>query len=282
MANAFSDLLVEVDELNSQLNSTIILDCRFSLADPEAGERNYQVGHIPGAFYCHLDKHLSGEKGVHGGRHPMPSAADFQLQLIRWGIESDSAVVVYDDQRCGFAARAWWLLTLAGVNNVKILNGGYQSWVNANLPQDRRRAISNSATTITAEPLTFNQQRLQHYPDVIDNKDLLLIDSREAARYRGESEPIDPIAGHIPGAINLPWPDVTDNNGYLQPVEFHQQRWQFLQDTDKTAVIYCGSGVTACVNLFSAALAGYYPSIYPGSWSDWCSREGAPIATETP
>ena len=281
MANAFTELLIEVDELNAQLNNTIVLDCRFSLADAGAGEQNYQVGHIPGAFYCHLDKHLSGEKGERGGRHPMPSAHDFQLQLMRWGIETDSAVVVYDDQRCGFAARAWWLLTLADVRNVRILNGGYQAWIDANRPQDRRRAIVNSATAVPSQPLQFNQQRLQHYADVIDNTDLLLIDSREATRYRGESEPIDPIAGHIPEAINMPWLEVTDDKGYLQPIEFHQRRWQFLQDTDKTPVVYCGSGVTACVNLFSAALAGYSPSIYPGSWSDWCNRENAPIATET-
>ncbi len=276
------DTIIEASELSNQLKHTVILDCRFSLTDPQAGSNAYQQGHIPGAFYCDLNKHLSDLNNPEGGRHPLPEASVFLRQLRRWGIGSQSQVVVYDDQRFAFAARAWWLLKAAGIANVRLLNGGYKAWVGTRNPQDRRNPAEKTLFALDSAEALLNGMQIKSYEDILSSlsdASLQLIDSREAFRYNGESEPIDPVAGHIPGAMNLPWTDISDENNILKPLEFHRQRWQSLGQTDREVVVYCGSGVTACVNLLSAKIAGYDLLLYPGSWSEWCTRDRAPTAT---
>jgi len=282
MNTAFSNLIIEADELSNTLNTAVVLDCRFSLADASAGHADYQRGHIPGALYCDLNLHLSRQQSEHGGRHPLPAEHAFFDQLARWGISPHTEVILYDDQKFAFASRAWWLLSMAGITNVRILNGGYRAWCNAGYAQDRRTAPEKNATSNhSGAKEGFDRSEVKSFSDILqslDTQGLTLIDSRETARYRGESEPIDPIAGHIPGALNFPWGEVSDQQGYIQPIQFHIQRWQNVHQPDKNAVIYCGSGVTACVNLLSATIAGRAFRVYAGSWSDWISHQDAPIA----
>ncbi|MBU3069958.1 sulfurtransferase [Aestuariicella sp. G3-2] len=279
MANSvMNDTLVTVDKIETELASSVILDCRFSLADSTEGERLYHQDHLPGAQYCHLEKHLSGPVSEHGGRHPLPSPEEFSKQLQLWGIREHTPVIVYDDQRFAFASRAWWLLKAAGVANVRLLDGGYSAWKNQHKPFDRRTPPSHPVQKSTVRPIQTNHLiGYEQINDVLGSEDVLLIDSRDPQRYSGDFEPLDPIGGHIPGAINKPWTEVSDGAGFIKPLEYHIQRWQKMPEAQQI-IVYCGSGVTACVNLLSAHLAGKTPDLYAGSWSDWCTHEGAPIA----
>ncbi|MCR8921422.1 sulfurtransferase [Dasania sp. GY-MA-18] len=245
----------------------LIIDCRFSLADVQAGRRSYQQSHISGAHYLHLDEDLSGPKGRHGGRHPLPDSGRLQQRLQALGMTNKTLVVAYDDQRMAFAARLWWLLRYLGHEQVKVLDGGFKAWQGQGLPCDAAIPSSIAGDFIAAPrpELLVNREAV-----IQRGANCALIDSREAPRYRGEEEPIDPIAGHIEGAVNYPWQSVTGEQGQLL-TEQQQPRWQELLNQDEL-MVYCGSGVTACVNLLSLAEAGREDAkLYAGSWSDWCS-----------
>jgi thiosulfate/3-mercaptopyruvate sulfurtransferase len=278
------EFVITASELAQQLDDpqVVIIDCRFSLADPNQGEQQYQTAHIPGAYYLSLDRHLSSPVQLHGGRHPLPDPQILGQTLANLGIEhSKTLVVAYDDSKFAFASRLWWLLRYYGHDLIVVLDGGYGAWLAGGHPV--------TAELPTSHPGHFEPQVRKEWIVDIDrlrqpDPQRILIDAREADRYRGEREPIDPIAGHIPGAINCPWLAATDQRGYLRPVEQQQQRWAGL-DPNATKVSYCGSGVTACVNLLSLAIAGFPPSpLYPGSWSDWCSYPSSAIgrAGESP
>jgi thiosulfate/3-mercaptopyruvate sulfurtransferase len=248
-----------------------IIDCRFALGDPDLGRQQYETAHIPGAEYLDLNRDLASPVQLHGGRHPLPDDRVLGAKLAAMGINSDTLVIAYDDSRFAFAARLWWLLRYYGHERVAILDGGYSNWVKAGY-------------AVTADlPKTFThgnfQPQLQSnwIVDIDGVKAIqaspahLLIDSREPDRYLGKTEPIDPVAGHIPSAVNYPWQGVSTPAGFVLPIEAHQQRWAAIS-TDVEPIVYCGSGVTACVNLFSLHLAGITPAkLYPGSWSDWIS-----------
>jgi thiosulfate/3-mercaptopyruvate sulfurtransferase len=270
--NPQSSWIIAAETLHQNLsNSQIVVDCRFSLADSCLGRQLYIKGHIPGAYYLDLNQDLSSPVQPHGGRHPLPQLDEFASKLSAMGIRSGSKgtwVVAYDDSRFAFAARLWWLLRYLGHDRVVVLDGGFQGW----------QAAGYLVTTDLPQPRTgqfIPQPRPEWIVDIAAIKarqdEIILIDSREAERYRGEHEPIDPVAGHIPGALNYPWQEVTDPQGYVLPASTQQQRWANLPSYQEI-VVYCGSGVTACVNLLSLELAGI-PSakLYPGSWSDWCS-----------
>jgi thiosulfate/3-mercaptopyruvate sulfurtransferase len=271
---------------------TIVIDCRFELTNPQAGRQHYEVSHIPGAFYFDLNQDLSSPVGQHGGRHPLPDPGILAAKLTAIGIFSSSAsssvetptqvptqVILYDDSRLAYAARAWWLLRYLGHEQVAVLNGGWGGWQTAGHPVTAALPTPRSGNFIPRiQPnwvVGINEVKaLKDLPTVA------LVDSREGDRYRGEREPIDPVAGHIPGAVNYPWQEVTDEQGYLRSPTEQQQRWAALagealaEGTDAPAAIlvYCGSGVTACVNLLSLELAGIETGkLYAGSWSDWCS-----------
>ena len=260
-------LLVEPTELLSP-QEAVVFDCRFSLADPGAGLADYQAGHVPGAHYLDLDRHLSGARGRHGGRHPLPDPAQFCELLGGFGVCSDTAVIAYDDSRLAFAARLWWLMHSLGYRPPRLLNGGYRAWLAAGgepqqaLPRTRPRAAS----------------AVRGYSGVCDIDGLcavqaagaLLVDAREPRRYQGVEEPIDPVAGHIPGAVNRPWQGVTDDEGRVREPAAQRSHWGDALDA-QDIVVYCGSGVTACVDLFSLALLDREGTLYAGSWSDWCS-----------
>ncbi len=269
--------IISAAQLRQQIDSdTVVLDCRFSLSDTTLGIKQYLAGHIPGAYYFSLDHHLSGPVREHGGRHPLPNAELFAEELRAAGVNNDTRVVVYDSTKFGFAARAWWLIRYLGHQNVAVLDGGYQAWKSACFPIDRRQPAARHGLF---KP-TIQKNWVLDAGDVrnrVADKSAILVDSREEKRYLGIEEPIDPIAGHIPGALNYPWQGVTDDYGYIKSEQEQKARWKDLP-ANKEIVVYCGSGVTACVNLLSMAIAGRTAKLYPGSWSDWCTYEVLPKA----
>ncbi|MEE4660706.1 MAG: sulfurtransferase [Halieaceae bacterium] len=276
--------MISAAQLRAQLGVCVILDCRFDLADTGAGLREYRAAHIPGAHYLHLEDDLSGPRGTHGGRHPLPSPAVFTTRLAQLGIQRDTPVVAYDDSRFCFAARLWWMMTALGYTDVRLLDGGFAAWRSSGfetaraMPEGQPGAAQPSAVQpgavqpgaapdVGAFAGVVDRSELQ----LLSTQDVLLVDSRDARRYAGLEEPIDPVAGHIPGAVNLPWQGVTDERGFARPARQQRERWEALGPSSDT-VVYCGSGVSACVNLLSLELAGYDRArLYPGSWSDWCS-----------
>lgn len=247
-----------------------IADCRFSLADPQLGQQQYQFSHIPGAYYLDLNLDLSSPVQKHGGRHPLPDPSKLASKLSTMGVDNQTLVVAYDDSRFAFAARLWWLLRYLGHEKVAVLDGGFKAW----------QAQGYPVTPAISQPqqAEFSWQLQPSYLVDIDtvkarkdSPNVALVDARESDRYRGISEPIDPVAGHIPGAVNYPWQDVSTSDGYLRS-QFEQcDRWQQLNRAEEI-IVYCGSGVTACVNLLSLQIAGINKGkLYVGSWSDWCS-----------
>lgn len=248
-----------------------IVDCRFALADPQQGQQQYLDSHIPGAHYLDLNQDLSSPVGKHGGRHPLPNPEELAKKLGAIGVTSpETLVVVYDDSRFAFAARLWWLLRYLGHDRAVLLDGGFSGWQAAGYPVTDEIPRPVPGTFVPQ----VRSDRLVDIEGVKARKDLpgvVLVDSRDPDRYRGDREPLDPIAGHIPGAVNYPWKDVTDDRACAKSFSEQAQRWQEIQNAEEI-IVYCGSGVTACVNLLSLEMAGIpNAKLYPGSWSDWCS-----------
>ena len=247
----------------------VILDCRYSLMNQELGFNQYQESHIEGAYFLDLKRDLSSPIQKHGGRHPLPDINQLAAKLSQIGVTSgETMIVAYDDSRFGFAARLWWLLRYMGHEHVAVLDGGFAGWqaqnyeTSSTVPSVRvGKFIPNIQTEFVVDIETVKSRK--------DFLEVVLIDSREGDRYRGEREPIDPIAGHIDGAVNYPWMEVTNEQGFV--IDNQGDRWQEVKNAQE-AIVYCGSGVTACVNLLSLKLAGIETGkLYAGSWSDWCS-----------
>jgi thiosulfate/3-mercaptopyruvate sulfurtransferase len=253
----------------------VVVDCRFDLADPEAGGRAYRHRHIAGAAYAHLDRDLSGPPVITRGRHPLPTAEALQATLGRLGIDDSRQVVAYDDTGGAMAARLWWLLRYMGHGAVALLDGGWDTWEAAGLPT--ATGLEHMAARVfVGAPRTEWLVRIEHVSDAP-----VLIDSRDPARYRGEVEPLDPVAGHIPGAVNYWWKENLDAEGrFLAPAALRARIERLLAGTpSREAVFYCGSGVTACHNLVAVTHAGLPAArLYAGSWSEWCSDPGRPVA----
>lgn len=261
-----------------------ILDCRFSLDDADYGKRSYAQAHIPGAVFLDLEKDLSGPvtPGL-TGRHPLPEPAQLVDRLQAAGLNHGSKIVLYDDGPGAFAARAWWLLAWLGKREgVYLLDGGLKAWREADGPMtDSATAVAhgnlggtpdNSLTVDAAELL----ERLQ-------GPDLTLLDARALPRFLGKEEPIDAVAGHIPGAFCVPFAENLDAFGrFLQPGQLRSRFNAILASSpERSVVAYCGSGVTACHNLFAMCLAGYpLAALYPGSWSEWITDSNRPIKTQ--
>lgn len=263
-----SAILIEPADLPGAAGA-VIFDCRFSLANPAQGREEYLAGHIPGAHYIHLEDDLSGPLGRHGGRHPLPDPRTFAATLARFGVGMDTEVIAYDDSRLAFGARLWWLMRNLGYRPPRLLDGGYQGYLRAggrpeiDLPGPR----NCPAPPVSAFTGHCDREGLR----ALQDQGVLLVDSREERRYLGLEEPIDPLAGHIPGAINRPWYGVTSDAGRVLDAAGQRAHWGDVLEA-RELVVYCGSGVTACVNLFSLSLLGRDdPVLYAGSWSDWCS-----------
>ena len=254
-----------------------VIDCRFDLADSETGKRAYTQAHIPGAVYAHLDHDLSGPRHAGSGRHPLPSPDRLKGTFGRWGITTGTQVIAYDDAGGMLAAaRMWWLLRYLGHEAAAVLDGGWAAWRAAGMP-----VASGVQTRQTA---SFRGEPRSERAATADEAARVarLIDSRDPARYRGEHEPIDPVAGHIPGALNHFCADNLDANGRFRgPVALRAGFADVYAGVSPDSVtFYCGSGVTACHNLLAVAHTGLPPAkLYAGSWSDWCSAPERPVAT---
>ena len=261
----------------------VVLDCRFALDDPAYGQRSYDEGHIPGALFADLERDLSGpvRQGV-TGRHPLPEPSELNERLRAWGLNHDSEVVLYDDGPGAFAARAWWLLAWLGKREgIYLLDGGLNAWRRAGgelthaLPSVRPGHFAGAAD----DQLRIDAEQLQRR---LGQPDLCLLDARALPRFRGEVEPLDPVAGHIPGAQCAAFTDNLDSDGHFLPTEQLRQRFAALlgQRPASELVAYCGSGVTACHNLFALCLAGYpLAPLYAGSWSEWITDPSRPVAS---
>ncbi len=276
----------------------MVFDCSFDLANPAAGRQQYTQAHIPGAVYADLDQHLSARHGapgkdgqVHtaqtdqpasGGRHPLPSRERFAQWLSSVGFRNDMQAVVYDRQGCNFCGRLWWMLKWAGHDAVAVLDGGLQTWT-----------AQGGATSQGTEPAHFQSNFALHESlrQLVSADEVeqglgqaghqTLIDARAPARYRGEVEPMDPVAGHIPGALNRPFTDNIALDGRFKPKELLRAEFEaLLQGRDPATVVHqCGSGVSALPNLIAMEIAGFAPTkLFAGSWSEWCSNPARPVA----
>jgi thiosulfate/3-mercaptopyruvate sulfurtransferase len=275
--------LITASELNLHINDKnwAVVDCRFSLEDTGRGQRDYLEAHIPRAVYAHLDRDLSGTK-IPGktGRHPLPEIHSFVVTLSAWGIDSDTQVVVYDDSTGSVAARFWWMLNWMGHRSVALLDGGWRSWQQSGLPSSggpEYRILKHfEAHEIPGAYVTAEQiQRFAGDPSY------LILDARSVPRFRGEAEPIDPVAGHIPGAVSAPYEEnLTPEGRFLSP-EALRRRFEGLMKFVplENVICYCGSGVTAAHNLVAIARGGLgMARLYAGSWSEWITDSARPIA----
>jgi thiosulfate/3-mercaptopyruvate sulfurtransferase len=267
--------LVSTEWLADRLydESLRVVDCRFYLAEPDRGREEYLAGHIPTAFYVSLDDDLTGVSGP--GRHPLPDASAFKARMGQIGIGSEHTVVVYDDQGAGYSARLWWMLRSRGHDRVHVLDGGWGVW--SEEPRSVTTEIPVWQPTVFAGSPEWTGIISREQIVASDNS-VLLIDARNPERYRGEIEPIDPVAGHIPGAYNIPYADNVGDDGRFLETAALEERFAIAANAG-TIVAYCGSGVTACNNLLAMAIVGHTDALrYPGSWSDWCGN-GGEVAT---
>lgn len=273
--------LVSADILAARLTAgdeLLVVDCRFDLGDTGRGEREHALGHVPGAVYAHLDRDLS-DTGHGLGRHPLPDPADFAATLARLGWRPGLAVVAYDDVGGAIAARLWWLLRLAGHADCAVLDGGWQAW------RDNGHPVESMPPAIHAQDiaaLRFDQTRFLGHAELeafLASDKCLLLDVRAAPRYRGENEPIDPVAGHVPGAINRPLGENLIDGRFKDAAILREEYTQLIDARDPSDVVHmCGSGVTACHGALAMEHAGLTGSrIYAPSWSGWISDPARPI-----
>ena len=269
-----SSPLIGVDELAHLMaeGDCTVLDVRYQMGGP-SGPEEYAAGHVPGAAYVDLDTALAGTPGSRG-RHPLPEVAIFEEAMRVAGVSDDRPVVVYDDWAGRAAARCWWLLRWAGHRDVRVLDGGWSAWVEQG---------HETATTTSTPPLGDFTARPGQLP-VLEPDEVLafaganvLVDARNPERFRGEVEPVDPVAGHIPGAVNVPTgANLTDDGRFRDPEELARV---YAAGRDREVAAYCGSGVTAAHDILAMAVAGIDAALYPGSWSEWVADPERPVAT---
>jgi thiosulfate/3-mercaptopyruvate sulfurtransferase len=262
--------------LESRDGDLAVVDCRYDLGDHEAGRRAYLASHIPGAVYAHVREDLAGPPLTDRGRHPLPSPGALVATFSRLGIGPATRVAVYDDSGGSFAGRLWWLLHYMGHQDVQLLDGGWRAWTSGDFPV-RAGSEARAPAAFSGAP---RPGMVIYAPDVTAAR--LLLDARDAERYRGDVEPLDKRAGHIPGALNRPWKDNLAPDGTFRPAAELRAGFTALIGGAPPAdvVCYCGSGVTACHNVIAMCHAGFpMPTLYAGSWSDWISDASRPAAT---
>lgn len=267
------------NRLENKLENTVVVDVRSQLNDAEAGRKAYLESHIPHAVYLDLNKDLSGKAEKHGGNHPLPDMDMFAAKIGNIGIDHDTTVVIYDQRNDMFAARLWWLLDYMGHDNIYLLDGGFEKWV------EQGHKVSSELPSLSTKDFqpNFRENQVADIDEVkekLDNKSAVLIDSRGKDRYLGKTEPLYPKAGHIPGAKNYFWKNVLDENGNWKNDTDLQENFSSLSKDDEI-IVSCGSGVSACPNVLALKSAGYRNvKLYPGSFSDWISYEENEIEKE--
>lgn len=262
--------LISATELASTLGSVTVLDVRYRLGGP-GGRAEFDAGHVPGAAYVDLDAELAAPPGP-GGRHPLPVTADFQAAMRRAGVRDDRPVVVYDDWSGLAAGRAWWLLRFHGHRDVRVLDGAWPAWVEA----------GGAAQAVTVVPVPGDFTARPGAMPVVEADDVLdvpvLVDARAPERYRGETEPIDPVAGHIPGAVNVPTTTNLRADGRFRSAGELRALYAAAGVTGEADVAaYCGSGVTAAHDVLALEIVGIRAALYPGSWSGWIANPSRPV-----
>ena len=277
-------MLINTENMSKHLRDPawVIFDCRHDLFDPGKGERQYRDGHIPGAHYVNADTDLSGDKSGKNGRHPLPSPAAFTAFLARHGVSNTSTVVAYDDVGGQFASRLWWMARWIGLNQIVLLDGGIVKWIaegralSADVPAPTPAALRGKADPLMVWSAA---EVLAH----IDDENISLIDARAAERYRGETEPIDPVAGHIPNAANRFYKANLNADLTFRSADAIKHEFTALTKHRRAdqVVHYCGSGVTACANVFAMEYAGLAGSkLFAGSWSEWVADPTRPVIQE--
>jgi thiosulfate/3-mercaptopyruvate sulfurtransferase len=275
-------MLVTPEELARHLNDPdwIVIDTRHDLADPTKGPRLYAEGHIPGAYFMHVDDDLSAPKTGKNGRHPLPDIDDLAARLNERGVKPGSQVVIYDDAGGGFAVRLWWMLRWLGHEKVALLDGGFPLWVKERRPLTKDVPARRPGAFVPKPHLgdTVDAHYVERFSTAPSTR---LIDARAAERYSGAQETIDPVAGHIPGAVNRFWKENLAADGRFKLAAHLRPEYEaILAGAAPGQVVHmCGSGVTACHNLFAMELAGLKGSkLYPGSWSEWCADPARAVA----
>jgi len=274
--------LIDAEALATILDDCVLVDCRHDLMDPTVGAAAYAQGHLPRAWFMHQDTDLAGPKNGRNGRHPLPERETMRRRLEAIGLTDDRQLIVYDDQGGMFAGRLWWLARWLGHRAVAVLDGGLPAWTKAGFPLTRELPKADRDGRLGDRPSLV---RMIDAPAVlanIDSRECLLVDARSPERYRGEIEPLDPVAGHIPGATNRPFQQNLRPDGRFKPAEVLRGEFATLLAgrAPGQVIQQCGSGVSACHNIIAMELAGLNGSaLFPGSWSEWCADPARPVAT---
>ncbi|MCB1597303.1 MAG: sulfurtransferase [Gammaproteobacteria bacterium] len=278
-------MLVSIDDLAADLSNPdlVVVDCRFNLQQPAAGSRLYAERHIPGAYYADLDRDLAGPRTAETGRHPLPDVEDLQQLLSGFGIGPETRVVVYDEGGGALAARLWWLLRWLGHTEVSLLDGGFAAWCAAGLPISTEVPARRKGRFV-ARPGSMPVATTRNIEAALGTARILLLDLRSHDRYLGRVEPIDPVAGHVPGAVSAPFSRNLGPDGrFLPAAELRRNYSAMIGDRPVAEVVcMCGSGVTACHGIFALELAGWPGAgLYVGSWSEWIRSAGRPVERES-
>lgn len=287
---SFTTLITTTELANHASEGLRILDCRGLLGDPIWGQRAFDQGHIASAVHADMDRHLANQPNQHG-RHPLPSPKTWLTQVQEWGIKNQDQVVIYDDAGGSFAGRAWWMMRWLGHSRVAVLDGGLNNWSGAltepgasvhSYPPSQFQAATPLTKLSSAEDVLALSTRLKNATNTTNE---YLVDARAQARFAGHEEPIDPIAGHIPGAVCLPFSENLDAHGFFKEAQDLTHRFINLgldpAAKDLAVTIYCGSGVTAIHNILAMRVAGFgEPALYADSWSGWIVDANRPVATE--
>lgn len=274
------DPIINLEQLNDWLNenNVTVIDVRSQLNDPDAGEAAYQEAHIPGAYYLHLEKDLSGEKGKHGGNHPLPDSEELATKLREMGVSKEKPIVIYDESNGMFAARGWWLMEYLGHPKAYLLDGGFVAWEKAGY-DTTAKIPAKSTGTFTASEQTDMTRSMEEVRE--RGTHVVLLDSRAPARYAGKTEPLYDKAGHIPGAENYFWKDVLEAEGIWKNKTGLAEHFNDLKKADEI-IVSCGSGISACPNIVALKRAGFKNiKLYPGSYSDWISYEDNTVESGT-
>lgn len=278
-----AELLVQPETLAAHLDDPnwVVFDVRADLADHAKGAAQYAAGHVPGAYHLDLERDLSSAKSGRNGRHPLPSMEAFTALMDERGVRPGTQVVAYDESGNCYAVRLWWMLKWAGHDRVAVLDGGWPGWSKEGRPASTESTPLRKGA-FAAKPVEAARVDAAYVDRIRNDPSTKLIDARTAERFAGRNETLDPVGGHVPGAVNRFWQLNLDRGRFKAPEVLREEFTQLLGGTDPAQAVHmCGSGVTACHNLFAMALAGFpLGRLYPGSWSEWCSDPARAVAKD--